>query len=248
MGLRGPGQVVIQIQIMRSVTPATGITERNRFHWQAFIQRLWWMWQKVLQCEKHPAINQRCFSRMKINELIGKQHKEDSQSLTNTNMNNLGDAVFVCVKCYWHDLKGLAFHFQDCWRHCSLQEHTRISQPTDAEKLCQKQMEGEQRSPLQKIITAQYTEKQKHTVVVFLFGFTFVCLHSKLLMRRLWSATWGACSWAPALAAASTTPTLCPTLRAALQPRASLWTVPRSPRRTVSDTSEALCRRKHIQL
>lgn len=32
MGLRGPGQVVIQIQIMRFVTPLTGITERNRFH------------------------------------------------------------------------------------------------------------------------------------------------------------------------------------------------------------------------
>lgn len=33
--------------------------------------------------------------------------------------------------------------FQDCRRHGSLQEHPRIGQPADAEKLCQKQMEGE---------------------------------------------------------------------------------------------------------
>lgn len=67
-------------------------------------------------------------------------------------------------------------------------------------------------------------------------------------MRRLWFATWGACSWAPASGAAFTTPALCPTRRAELQPRASLWTAPRSPWRTVSDTSHALGGCKHVQL
>lgn len=33
--------------------------------------------------------------------------------------------------------------FQDRRRHGSLQEHPRVRQPADAEKLCQKQMEGE---------------------------------------------------------------------------------------------------------
>lgn len=73
-------------------------------------------------------------------------------------------------------------------------------------------------------------------------------LHSKPLMPRLWSATWGACSWAPALGAAFTTPAPCQTRRAEHQPRASLWTAPRSPWRTVSDTSHALCRCKHVHL
>lgn len=75
----------------------------------------------------------------------------------------------------------------------------------------------------------------------------FVFLHSKPLMQRPWSATWGACSWAAASAAASMATTRCPAPRAELRPRASLWTVPLTPWRTVSDTSDALCRRAHIQ-
>lgn len=70
-----------------------------------------------------------------------------------------------------------------------------------------------------------------------------VC-NSKRLMRRRWSATWGACSWAPALEAA---PTRCRALRAGPRPRASLWTAPRSPWRTVSDSTDANHdRHKHV--
>lgn len=47
------------------------------------------------------------------------------------------------MNIYSRDLKELDFHSQDCRRHRSLQEHPWISQPTDAQKLCQKQMEGE---------------------------------------------------------------------------------------------------------
>lgn len=67
--------------------------------------------------------------------------------------------MFVCVNCNLHDLKGLDFNFQDCWRHCSLQEHTRISQSTDAEELCQKQMEGEHI----RLYLSQVSNITKHT-------------------------------------------------------------------------------------
>lgn len=90
---------------------------------------------------------------------MGKQRDDDSQGITDTNTNHLGNAV--CVNCYFDALKGLDFNFQDCWRYCSLQEHTRISQSTDAEKLCQKQMEGEHT----RLDVYIMFEEHKHTVV-----------------------------------------------------------------------------------
>lgn len=77
--------------------------------------------------------------------------------------------LFLCVNCYLHELKGLDSNFQDCWRHRPLQEHTRISQSTNAEKLCQKQMEGE-RDP---------HKQKKHTTFLqgSVFAYTPVCLH-----------------------------------------------------------------------
>lgn len=64
---------------------------------------------------------------------------------------------------------------------------------------------------------------------------------SKRSTRQLWSVTWGVCSSAPASEAASKAPSLRRVLRAERRPRASLWTAPRCPWRTVSDSADASC-------
>lgn len=76
--------------------------------------------------------------------------------ITDTNIHNLGNAVFVWVNCYVRPLK-LDCNFQDCRRHRSLQEHTRVGQSTDAEKLCQKQMEGERTRAIRPGFKTQYS-------------------------------------------------------------------------------------------
>lgn len=57
--------------------------------------------------QKHRAINQRCFSRMKINDPSKYENSMRTipRGFTDTNINHLGNAVFVCVNCYLHALK-----------------------------------------------------------------------------------------------------------------------------------------------
>lgn len=105
------------------------------------------------------------------------------------------------------------------------------------------------------VFTHAKKKKEAHfCIFVLLRKRIIVCVFalspfSKHLMRRLWSATWGVCSSALALEAASKAPTLRRVLRAELRPRASLWTAPRSPWRTVSDCVDASCdQNTHLQL
>lgn len=71
--------------------------------------------------------------------------------------------------------------FQDCWRHGSLQEHPRIGQPTDAEKLCQKQMEGERHQTQLK----DDVKKKRNRHSDASWDMSPACVCSKLLTQQL---------------------------------------------------------------
>lgn len=206
---------------------------------------------------KRRPINQRCFSLngIKWQRQIGKRREDDSPGFTHIKYN----AALVCAYCFslmiWKDWTVLSPPLPPSSRRIAGDTalckniHESVSRQM-RKNFAKSKWRVSMRLHLSWLFSAKNKTKQKtHTI----FYFSAICLspavcldytrlittslRSKPLTRPLWSATWDACSWAPALAAASQAPTLCPALRAELQPRASLWTAPRSPWRTVSDIS-----------